>query len=280
MTTKMEIRHNVHPEMAKTLDTEGLRRHFLISGLFTSDQVTMTYSHVDRLVITGVMPVTKALSLDAPKPIGQDYFFAAREAGIINVGGAGEVSVDGKQFALEGNVALYIGKGARDVSLTSQDAQNPAKFYMVSCPAHKELPAALIDGSRANQIKAGAAETCNQRTIHQFLHPDVVETCQLTMGMTHLAAGSVWNTMPAHTHDRRSEAYLYFNIPSDQRVFHLMGEPQETRHLVVANDEAIISPSWSIHSGAGTTAYSFIWAMAGDNKNFTDMDHIKIEDLK
>jgi len=280
VSTTIDIRHNVHPEMAKTLDTEGLRKHFLITDLFQSDHIHMTYSHVDRLVLAGVMPVTQALVLEAPKAIGQPTFFAAREAGIINIGGAGHVVVDGTDYALQGDAALYIGRGAKEVSFRSASAVAPAQFYLVSAPAHKDLPVVLIDGSRANRLTPGAPETCNQRTIHQFLHPDVVETCQLTMGLTRLATGSVWNTMPAHTHDRRSEAYLYFDIKADQRVFHLMGEPQETRHLVVGAGEAVISPSWSIHAGAGTAAYAFIWAMAGDNKDFTDMDHIKIEDLQ
>lgn len=280
MTVAVDIRHNVHPEMARGLDTEGLRQHFLIDALFVPDQVRMTYSHIDRLVVAGVMPCKEAVALPTPKAIGQEHFFDAREGGIINVGGAGQVIVDGVAHSLSGEIALYIGRGANEVHFTSDDAANPAKFYMVSAPAHKDLPTQLVDASRANKLELGDQVTANQRTIYQFLHPDVIETCQLTMGMTRLAAGSVWNTMPAHTHDRRSEVYLYFGLPEDQRVFHFMGEPEQTRHILVGNDEAVLSPSWSIHSGAGTSAYTFIWAMAGDNKNFTDMDHLKIGELK
>ncbi|MGU3575235.1 5-dehydro-4-deoxy-D-glucuronate isomerase [Brucellaceae bacterium C25G] len=280
MTVAVDVRHNVHPEMARGLDTQGLRHHFLIDALFVPDQVKMTYSHIDRLIVAGIMPQKASVKLPTPKAVGQENFFDAREGGIINVGGSGKVIVAGTTYELSGEVALYIGRSSRDIQFISDDASHPAKFYMVSAPAHKDLPTQLVDASRANKLDLGDQATANQRTIYQFLHPDVIETCQLTMGMTRMAAGSVWNTMPAHTHDRRSEVYLYFGLPEGQRVFHFMGEPEQTRHLIVGNDEAVLSPSWSIHSGAGTSAYTFIWAMAGDNKNFTDMDHLKIEDLK
>lgn len=280
MTVAVDVRHNVHPEMARGLDTQGLRHHFFINALFVPDQVQMTYSHIDRLIVAGIMPEKSKVELPTPKAVGQENFFDAREGGIINVGGSGKVIVAGTPYKVSGEVALYIGRSSHDIQFISDDASHPAKFYMVSTPAHKNLPTQLVDASRANKLDLGDQATANQRIIYQFLHPDVIETCQLTMGMTHMAEGSVWNTMPAHTHDRRSEVYLYFGLPEGQRVFHFMGEPEQTRHLIVGNDEAVLSPSWSIHSGAGTSAYSFIWAMAGDNKNFTDMDHLKIEDLK
>lgn len=276
----ISIRHAVSPDAARRLDTESLRAQFLVETLFTPGGLHMAYTHYDRLVVAGAMPLSKPLHLGAPKPVGQAHFFDAREGGVINIGGAGRVILDGVAHELHGNAALYIGMATKDVRFESCDATQPASFYLVSAPAHKALPSRLITAGQANRIVAGAQETANQREILQFLHPDVTETCQLTMGMTRLASGNVWNTMPAHTHDRRSEIYLYFDIPKDQRVFHLMGEPTQTRHLVVADREAVLSPSWSIHAGAGTSNYSFIWAMAGDNKDFTDMDHLAIGDLR
>ncbi|GGH48372.1 5-dehydro-4-deoxy-D-glucuronate isomerase [Frigidibacter albus] len=280
MTDAIEIRHNIHPEMARAMDSEALRRHFRIEALFVPGAVRMTYSHIDRLVVAGVVPLADPLPLPTPRAIGQARFFDAREGGVINIGGPGRVVVDGQTYPLAGDAALYISRGAGEVSLSSDDAADPAQFYMVSTPAHKELQTQIVDGARANRLELGAQETANRRTIFQFLHPEVIETCQLTMGLTRLHPGSVWNTMPAHTHDRRSEVYLYFGLPEGQRVFHLMGEPDQTRHIVMANGEAVLSPSWSIHSGAGTSAYAFIWAMAGDNKDFADMDQLRIEDLK
>lgn len=280
MSEAIDIRHNVHPEMAKALDAEGLRRHFLIADLFRMGEVRMTYSHIDRLIVAGAMPADTALALPTPKAVGQTRFFDNREGGVINIGGAGRVIVDGAAHDLHGETALYIGRGTAEVQFESTDPANLAQFYMISTPAHKDLPTRRVTADQANRLNLGEVATANKRTILQFLHPDVIETCQLTMGMTCLEAGSVWNTMPAHTHDRRSEVYLYFGLPEGQRVFHLMGEGHETRHIVTGNGEAILSPSWSIHAGAGTSAYAFIWAMGGDNKNFTDMDHIKIEDLK
>ncbi len=280
MTMTTEIRHAVHPEMARHMDTAELRRHFLIEKVFAPGEIRLTYSHTDRLIVGGIMPIGSPLDLEAPKAVGQKRFFDAREGGVINIGGPGRVSLDGTDHDFSGEAALYIGRSTGLARFTSLDPANPARFYLLSAPAHADLPSTLIDASRANRLELGDAATANRRTIFQFLHPDVVETCQLTMGMTRLTAGSIWNTMPAHTHDRRCEAYLYFELPEDQRVFHLMGEPQETRHIVTANEQAILSPSWSIHSGAGTSSYAFIWAMAGDNRDFTDMDHIAVGDLK
>lgn len=232
------------------------------------------------MVIGGATPLAAALVLGAPKEIGQETFLAERELGALNVGGAGSVTVDGKRYDLAKYDCLYVGKGAKDVSFESADAANPAKFYLVSTPAHQTHPTVLLTRDKARHLTPGEAATANKRSIYQFIHPEVCQSCQLTMGFTMIDAGSVWNTMPAHTHDRRMEAYLYFDLEADQRVFHFMGEPQQTRHMLVASEQAIISPPWSIHSGAGTKNYSFIWAMAGDNKSFTDMDHIAIADLR
>lgn len=276
----ISVRHAVSPDAARTLDTDGLRAQFLVETLFSPGALHMVYTHYDRMVLVGAMPQETPLNLGAPKPIGQAHFFDAREGGVINIGGAGRVILDGVAHELHGNAALYIGMSTKDVRFESVDAAQPACFYLVSAPAHKALPSRLINAAQANKIEAGTQATANQREIMQFLHPDVTETCQLTMGMTRLACGNVWNTMPAHTHDRRSEVYLYFDMPKDQRVFHLMGEPTQTRHLVVADKEAVLSPSWSIHAGTGTSNYAFIWAMAGDNKDFTDMDHLAIGDLR
>lgn len=281
MTTITDVRQAVHPEMARTLGTESIRDHFLIEDLFNDGSVRLIYSHLDRMVVGGIVPKEVPLGLEAPKAVGQARFFDEREGGVINIGGPGKVMLDGVAYLLSGNSALYIGRSTKQAVFESiEPGDNPACFYFLSTPAHADLPSKLIEEGQANRLDLGDQATANRRTIFQFLHPDVVATCQLTMGMTHLAPGSVWNTMPAHTHDRRSEAYLYFGLPEGHRVFHFMGEPQHTRHLVVGDREAVLSPGWSIHSGAGTAAYSFIWGMAGDNKNFTDMDHLKIEELK
>ena len=226
------------------------------------------------------MPVKGALTLEISKPIGQATFLARRELGVFNVGGTGRVICDGETITLDTHEALYVPMGTETVSFESADAGAPAKFYLVSCPAHQRHRLEKITLADANTLQLGTPETANVRTLHQMIIPGRVETCQLVMGMTFLASGSVWNTMPCHTHDRRSEAYLYFDLAADARVFHMMGEPQETRHLVVANEQAILSPGWSIHSGVGTANYGFIWAMAGDNMDFTDMDHCAMGDLR
>ena len=276
----MEVRQAVHPDMARRFDTDALRRHFLIARIFEADAVPLTYSHVDRLVVGGAMPVAGALRLETAKPIGQATFLARRELGVFNVGGAGRVVCDGVATPLARHDALYVPMGTDSIVFESDDAAHPAKFYLVSCPAHQRHALKKITLADANTLHLGAAGTANQRTLHQMIIPGRVETCQLVMGMTFLAPGSVWNTMPCHTHDRRCEAYLYFDLAADQRVFHMMGEPQETRHLVVANEQAILSPGWSIHSGVGTAHYGFIWAMAGDNMDFTDMDHCALDALR
>ncbi|QND54934.1 5-dehydro-4-deoxy-D-glucuronate isomerase (plasmid) [Phyllobacterium sp. 628] len=277
---KIEVRQVSHPDAVRAYGTDDLRRHFLIESVFETDEIVLTYSHIDRLVIGGALPATKPLKLSAPTPIGQEFFLAQRELGVINIGGKGRISLDGAVHELATRDCLYIGKGIVDVVFESADKSNPAKFYLLSTPAHAVHLSVLIKPEQANQVQLGDQLTSNKRTIYQYIHPDVCESCQLVMGLTQLAPGNMWNTMPSHTHDRRSEAYLYFDLAADQRIFHMMGEPSETRHLVVANEQAILSPGWSIHSGVGTANYAFIWAMGGDNKSFTDMDMIPISALR
>ncbi|MGH6763953.1 MAG: 5-dehydro-4-deoxy-D-glucuronate isomerase [Phyllobacterium sp.] len=277
---RIDVRQASHPESARAYDTETLRRHFLIETIFEADEILLTYSHVDRMIIGGAMPVSETLELTAPKPVGQETFLAERELGIINIGGTGRVHLDGAIHAVERLDCLYVGKGVVDVRFESADSANPAKFYLVSTPAHAVHPSVLIKPGQANQLRLGEQETANKRTIFQYVHPDVCKSCQLVMGLTLLDSGNNWNTMPSHTHDRRSEAYLYFDVDPAHRVFHFMGEPQQTRHMVVAGEQAILSPGWSIHSGVGTKNYGFIWAMGGDNKSFTDMDHVAISELR
>jgi 4-deoxy-L-threo-5-hexosulose-uronate ketol-isomerase len=276
----IDVRQASHPEHAKGYDTAELRRHFLIESLFEAGAIRLTYSHVDRLVVGGATPLAGPLELPAPKAIGQKTFLARREIGICNVGGPGTVTVDGVGHPLGARDMLYVGMGAHAVSFSSASTSDPAKFYLVSTPAHASHPTRLIREKDANALELGNADTANMRTLRQYIIPGRVESCQLVMGLTTMKPGGVWNTMPSHVHDRRCEAYLYFGLPADQRVFHFMGEPQETRHLVVANEQAILSPGWSIHSGCGTSAYSFIWAMGGDNQDFTDMDMIAIGDMR
>ena len=276
----MEIREYVNSEYAKTLDTDGLRSNFLVKDIFTPGEITMTYSHVDRMIVGGVTPAGKALALAATKALGTEYFFERREMGVINIGGAGTVTVDGTKYAVGPRDGLYISMGSREVSFESSDAAAPAKFYFNSAPAHRACVTRLVTLAQAKRVELGSEAECNKRVINQFIHPAVLETCQLVMGMTIFSEGSVWNTMPVHTHERRMEAYLYFDMPADRVVFHTMGKPDETRHIVVRNEQAVISPSWSIHSGVGTGAYTFIWGMAGENQTFTDMDAVPMASLK
>ncbi|MBQ9437846.1 MAG: 5-dehydro-4-deoxy-D-glucuronate isomerase, partial [Lachnospiraceae bacterium] len=264
--------------------TQELRDEFLITGLYQPDQVVAVYSHIDRMVTFGCMPVHRAVPLsdgiDVYANFGTQYILERREIGIFNIGGNGTISVDGKDYKLNYKDCLYITKGAKEVLFSSEDPNAPAKFYMVSAPAHTAYETRLLTFEDAKKRPLGSVEECNKRTINQFIHPDVLETCQLCMGMTVLDKGSVWNTMPPHTHERRMEIYTYFEVPENQVVFHLMGEPTETRHIVMKNEEAVISPSWSIHSAAGTSNYTFIWAMGGENQEFDDMDNLKPTDLK
>ncbi|MCV9963282.1 5-dehydro-4-deoxy-D-glucuronate isomerase [Pararhizobium sp. BT-229] len=277
---KIDVRHASHPEAVRAFDTEKLREQFLVETVFTLDEIVLTYSHYDRMILGGAMPLATPLALSAPKPVGQETFLAERELGVLNVGGVGRVRLDGTAYDLARLDCLYIGKGITEVLFESIDPDNPAKFYLASAPAHAVHPTVHLPPEKARQMKIGALETANRRSIFQYIHPEVCQSCQLAMGFTMLEPGSIWNTMPSHTHDRRMEAYLYFDVAADQRIFHFMGEPTQTRHLLVGNEQAVISPPWSIHSGAGTSNYSFIWAMAGDNKNFTDMDHVAISELR
>lgn len=276
----MELRHAVHPEHAAGMDTGELRRHFLIEDLFTGDAPKLVYSFYDRLIVGGAKPATPTeLAVDT-KAIGAAFFLERREMGVINIGGPGSVTVDGEAHPLAPLEGLYVGKGRRSIVFASHDAVRPARFYFLSAPAHAELPTRRISFAEAEPNRLGSPDNANQRTIRKYFHPDGIKTCQLVMGMTTLEPGSVWNTMPPHFHDRRMEAYLYFNIPDDNVVFHLMGEAGQTRHLVVREGQAVLSPSWSIHSGVGTGAYTFIWGMAGENQTFSDMDHIAMADLR
>ena len=280
----MDIRQASNSIDAKHYTTSRLREEFLITELFTPDKVKRVYSHIDRIITMGFCPVKKLLEvgegLDIMKNLGTEYFLERRELGIINVGGAGKVIVDEQEFKLASLDGLYVGMGANKVMFSSDDAKNPAKFYALSAPAHKTYPNVHVDISQAKKVELGAEETSNKRVINQYIHPDVIDSCQLSMGMTEMAQGNVWNTMPCHTHERRMEVYFYFDVKDDNVVFHYMGKPSETRHIVMRNQEAVISPSWSIHSGCGTRAYKFIWGMVGENKTFTDMDHIAFDDIK
>jgi len=276
----MEVRYASHYEDVKHYDTTELRKHFLIENLFTPGKLNMVYSHVDRIIVAGAVPTDKPLYLEASKELGSNYFLERREMGIINIGGTGIVNLDGERYELNNSDGLYVGMGIKEVSFESLDANNPAKFYINSATAHKSYHTVKIGLSEANKVKAGTDEECNKRTINQYVHPAVCQSCQLVMGMTILEPGSIWNTMPCHTHDRRMEVYLYFNMDEDNVVFHFMGTPNETRHIVVKNEQAVISPSWSIHSGVGTKNYTFIWGMVGENQTFTDMDEIPTKDLR
>jgi len=278
---KMDIRHASHYEDVKHYDTATLRRHFLIEDLFVPGELKMVYSHIDRIIVAAAVPTHAPIVLEGDsKELGSDYFLERRELGIINIGGAGVVTLDGQKYELNSRDGLYVGMGTKEVIFESVDPSNPAKFYMNSGTAHTTYPTVKIDLEKANKVKAGSDEECNKRTINQYIHPAVCKSCQLVMGMTILEPGSVWNTMPAHTHERRMEVYLYFDMDEDNVVFHLMGQPQETRHIVMRNEQAVISPSWSIHSGVGTKNYTFIWGMVGENQTFTDMDHIATKDLR
>lgn len=276
----MEIRNAIHPEHAKQFSTEELREHFLIQGLFKLDAVKLVYSYYDRLIVGGICAAGSLTLTVDEKVIGSSYLLERREMGVINVGAKGTVSVDGTPYELESRDGLYIGMGSKELMFSSANKNNPAKFYLNCAPAHKAHPTEKITFSEAEPLHLGSIEKSNKRTIYKYIHPDGVKSCQIVMGMTILEPNNVWNTMSAHTHERRMEAYLYFNIPGDEVVFHFMGEPEETRHIVVRNEEAVLSPSWSIHSGAGTQNYTFIWGMAGENQTFTDMDDVSMSVLR
>jgi len=280
MSNKYEVRYASSPKEVKKMNTKQLRKNFLVKKVMHTDTIKWVYSHYDRYMTAGTVPVKKAVSLDTIDPLKADYFLERRELGIINVGQTGTVSVDGKEYTLEYKEALYVGRGAKEVVFSSASAKSPARFYLNSTPAHKAFPTKKISQADAEIVELGALETANARTIRKLIVNSIVETCQLQMGMTELKVGSVWNTMPAHSHDRRMEVYFYFEVPEEQAVSHFMGKPQETRHVWMKNEQAIISPPWSIHAGSGTSNYVFIWGMAGENLDYGDMDHCKITALK
>ena len=279
MSTTFETRYASSPKAVKQYDTQQLRDEFLINDLMQNGKIKWVYTHYDRYMAGGAVP-TSDLKLETIDPLKADYFLERRELGIINVGGDGSISVDGETFKINHKDALYIGMGAKEVTFKSDDTSNPAKFYMNSAPAHKTYPTKKTSLAEANKIELGSLETANHRTVSQMIIGGIVTTCQLQMGMTELKTGSVWNTMPAHVHDRRMEIYFYLDIPEEQAVCHFMGQPQETRHIWMHNHQAVISPPWSIHSGSGTSNYTFIWGMAGENLDYNDMDVAKITDLR
>ena len=287
----MELRTAASPKDVKHYTTDRLREEFLIDDLFQKDVIKLVYSHIDRIITGSAVPVKETLVLTAGDELRAEYFLQRREMGVINIGGAGGITIDGKEYNVAYKEGMYIGMGAKDISFASVDATNPAKFYLNSAPAHKSYPTVLIkpEGTPAegvvivkdeNKVELGCLADANHRTICKYILPGQVESCQLVMGMTKLEEGSVWNTMPCHTHDRRMEVYLYFDMKDDALVFHYMGEPTETRHIVMKNEQAVISPSWSIHSGCGTRAYTFIWGMVGENQAFDDMDGVAMQDIR
>ncbi|MFC2126860.1 5-dehydro-4-deoxy-D-glucuronate isomerase [Bacteroidota bacterium] len=280
MEEKFEVRYAASPREVKKMDTKELRDEFLIQDLLTVDQVKLVYSHYDRFITGGVVPVASSVELETIDPLKASYFLERRELGAINVGGSGKITVDGEVFAIDFKEALYVGKGAKSVVFSSDDANNPAKFYLNSTPAHKAFPNKKVGREDAEVIELGSVETVNARTLRKLIVNSIVDTCQLQMGMTEIKPGSAWNTLPAHVHDRRMEVYFYFEIPEGQAVSHFMGETDETRHIWMGDNEAVISPPWSIHSGAGTSNYTFIWGMAGENLDYGDMDVCKITDLR
>ena len=280
----MEVRPGANPADVKNYDTDRLRHDFLVQDLFVADEIKTVYSQIDRIIVGAATPASKTLTLEAGAELRAAYFLERREMGIINIGGNGTVTVDGKDYKFKYKDGMYIGMGAKEIKFASDDAANPAKFYFNSAPAHKTYPTVFIDPAKdilpENKKELGCLESANHRTINKYILPGQVESCQLEMGMTCLEPGSVWNTMPCHTHDRRMEVYLYFEVPEDAVVFHYMGEPTETRHIVMRNEEAVISPSWSIHSASATHAYTFIWGMVGENQDFDDMDDVDMKDLR
>ncbi|OBZ18292.1 5-dehydro-4-deoxy-D-glucuronate isomerase [Bacillus sp. FJAT-27264] len=277
----MERRYASHPQEVKQFDTERLRKEFHIPVLFVPDKLKLVLTHEDRMIIGGAQPVTEEVQLTTDlKELGVGYFLERRELGVINVGGTGTVTVDGTSYDLGTKECLYVGQGSKEVSFKSNDSTQPAKFYLNSAPAHQSYPTAKTTLAEADSSALGDIKNSNERTIYRFIHTNGVQSAQLVMGMTELKPGNMWNTMPAHIHPRRMEAYFYFGLPEDAAVFHLMGEPDETRHIVMSNEQAVISPSWSIHSGVGTSNYTFIWSMAGDNKRYDDMDPVSIKELQ
>jgi len=280
MSVNYSIRFASHPHDFKLYDTERIRKEFLISGLFVPETISMVYSMYDRFIVGGILPVSRKLKLETIDPVKADFFLHRREIGIINVGGTGNIIVDSKLHTLKYKEALYIGSGDKEIFFSSEDKSSPARFYFNSAPAHKAFPDKHVTLADAQVVELGSLATSNHRIINKLLVNEVIESSQLQMGMTELKTGSVWNTMPPHVHSRRMETYFYFEVPDEQAISHFMGDPGETRHIWIKNEEAILSPSWSIHAAAGTSNYTFIWGMAGENLDYADMDHLKIHDLK
>lgn len=280
MSMNYQIRYASSPLDVKQYDTSRLRKEFLIDNLMKPDSIQLVYTHFDRYIAGSAVPTKSSLTLETIDPLKSEYFLERRELGVINIGAKGSVTVDGIIHDLDHREALYIGQGRKSIVFKSEDSTNPAQFYINSAPAHKSYPVKKIGIDDVEVIELGAPETANARTLRKYIVNSVVNVCQLQMGMTTLKPGSSWNTMPAHVHDRRMEVYFYFEVPEDQAVCHFMGEPQETRHIWMANHQAVISPPWSIHAGSGTSSYSFIWGMAGENLDYGDMDHCKINELK
>ena len=277
---KLDVRYANHPDDSKFYDTEELREKYLKEVIFIPDSIELVYSHQDRIIAGGAMPVEGALTLGTTKELKTAYFLERRELGFINIGGDGYVVLDGQRYDVCHKEGMYVGMGTKEIAFYSVDKANPAKFYINSAPAHATYPTVLINKERARKVHLGDESNMNKRVINQFVHPAVCKSCQLTMGMTELCDGSGWNTMPCHTHERRMEVYMYFDLGPNDVVFHLMGTKDETRHIVMRNEQLVISPSWSIHSGVGTKNYTFIWGMCGENQEFDDMDHIPMTELK
>ena len=280
MTTTYKVQHNVHPEDFKAYGTQLLRERFMVDGLFKPNEVSLVYSTIDRFIVGGVMPTKGTVKLDTIDALKAPYFLQRREMGLINIGGPGVITAGGKSFALENRDALYLGAGNEEVTFASEDASNPALFYLNSACAHKRFPNRLVSFAEAAKVELGSSDTANERCINKLLVSDVVETCQLQMGLTEFKPGSNWNTMPVHLHSRRNEAYFYFDLPEDQAICHFLGEPDETRHIWLSNCQGVISPSWSIHSGVGTASYAFIWGMAGENLDYDDMEKFSPSTLR
>jgi 4-deoxy-L-threo-5-hexosulose-uronate ketol-isomerase len=280
MSTNCEVRYAASTREVKTMDTNALRSEVLVQNLMVENGINWVYSHYDRFMVAGIVPVNKTIALETVDALKSEYFLQRRELGIINIGETGTVTVDGEVFTLEHKEALYLGQGNKEVSFSSKSSDSPARFYLNSTPAHKAFPNKKIGKNDVEVIELGAPETANARTLRKYIVNSVVDVCQLQMGMTTIKSGSSWNTMPAHVHDRRMEVYFYFEVPEDQAVCHFMGETNETRHIWMANEEAVISPPWSIHSGSGTSSYSFIWGMAGENLDYGDMDVCPTNQLK
>lgn len=276
----MQERYACSPKEAQTMTTQQLRESFLMDELFVPDEINFVYSQYDRMITGAAVPVSTAITLSTYEPLKSSFFLERREMGVINIGGMGKIVANGEEYTLNKLDCLYLGRGTKEVQFSSTQPGEPARFFILSAPAHQSFPNRLMKSSDATPAALGSSETANERTIYKYIHEDGIQSCQLVMGLTVLKPGSVWNTMPAHTHNRRMEVYLYFDVKEGQRVFHMMGAPTETRHLVMGNEEAVLSAPWSIHSGCGTSNYSFIWGMAGENKAFADMDAVAIQDLK